>query len=129
MKRNLRRSERGAALAEFAFVLPIFVILVFGIIQFGLALNQVQAYQAAAREGARVGSLQSSSLGDVNNAVTGSLVGIGGVTPTISVPTGPCAGRSGQTVNVQVTAPYTIQIPLLPDVNITLDGDGVFRCE
>ncbi|MFW2381980.1 MAG: TadE/TadG family type IV pilus assembly protein [Acidimicrobiales bacterium] len=129
MKPIDRETERGAALAEFTFVLPIFVILVFGIIQFGLALNQVQAYQAAAREGARVGALQTSSSADINNAVTGSLVGIGGATPSVTNPSGTCAGRPGQQITVRVTAPYTIQIPLLPDVSITLEGDGVFRCE
>ena len=128
MKRNDRETERGAALAEFTFVLPIFVILVFGIIQFGLALNRVQAYQAAAREGARVGSLESSSTGDINSAVTNALVGFG-VAPTVSISPGLCAGRPGAPITVQVTAPYTIQIPLLPDTTVTLEGDGVFRCE
>lgn len=115
-------------MAEFALVLPVFIILVFGIIQFGLALNQVQAYHAAAREGARVGSLESSSTGDINTAVTGALVGFG-VAPTISVSPGTCAGRPGAPITVNVSGPYTIQIPLLPDTTINLAGDGVFRCE
>jgi len=115
-------------MAEFALVLPIFIVLVFGIIQFGLALNRVQAYQAAAREGARVGSLESSSTGDIDSAVSGALVGFG-VTPSVSVSPGPCAGRPGDAITVQVTAPYVIQIPLLPDLPVNLTGDGVFRCE
>lgn len=127
MRRN-EQNQKGAALAEFALVLPVFIMLVFGIIQFGLALNRVQAYQAAAREGARVGSLESSSTGDINSAVTNALVGFG-VAPTVSISPGLCAGRPGAPITVEVTAPYTIQIPLLPDTTVTLEGDGVFRCE
>jgi Flp pilus assembly protein TadG len=127
MRRN-KQNQRGAALVEFAFVLPVFIILVFGIIQFGLALNRVQAYHAAAREGARVGSLESSSTGDINTAINDALVGFG-VAPAVSISPGLCAGRPGAPITVEVTAPYTIQIPLLPDTTITLEGDGVFRCE
>lgn len=120
--------ERGSAMVEFALVLPIFIVLVFGIIQFGLALNRVQAYQAAAREGARVGSLENSSNGDISSAVDGALIGFG-VAPSVNVSPALCAGRPGAPITVQVTAPYTIQIPLLPDTTVNLTGDGVFRCE
>ncbi|MGI9610710.1 MAG: hypothetical protein ACR2NL_10505, partial [Acidimicrobiia bacterium] len=81
-----------------------------------------------AREGARVGSLEASSTGDINTAVTNALVGFG-VAPTVSISPGLCAGRAGAPITVEVTAPYTIQIPLLPDTTVTLEGDGVFRCE
>lgn len=126
---KLQSNERGAAMAEFALVIPLFIILVFGIIQFGIALNRVQAFHAAAREGARVGSLESSSTTDINNAVDAALAGFPSVSPTISVSPGTCAGRPGAPITVEVTAPYTIQIPLLPDADINLTGDGVFRCE
>ncbi|HZA91587.1 MAG TPA: TadE family protein [Gemmatimonadales bacterium] len=48
-----RRSERGQALAEFALVLPLLMLLIGGIIEFGRAWNIKQAVTDAAREGAR----------------------------------------------------------------------------
>lgn len=47
------RSERGQTMTEFAIVLPIFVTLVFAIIQFGIAWNNYVALTDAARAGAR----------------------------------------------------------------------------
>ena len=48
------RSERGAAVIEFAIVLPILILLVFGIVQFSIVYNRVQGLHAAAREAARL---------------------------------------------------------------------------
>ncbi len=131
MKRRMKddTSERGAAMVEMAIVLPVLLILVFAIIEMGIALNRVQAFQAAAREGARIGSLETTTSGEIDAAVTGALVGISGDAPTIEVLTGTCAGRPGGKITVEVWAPYTISIPFLPDRDLTLRGDGVFRCE
>jgi Flp pilus assembly protein TadG len=48
-----RRGERGQALAEFALILPLLLLLIAGIIEFGRAWNIKQAVTDAAREGAR----------------------------------------------------------------------------
>lgn len=47
--------ERGATIVEAALVLPIFFILVLGILWFGLAFSSYQSIVSAAREGARYG--------------------------------------------------------------------------
>lgn len=128
-RQDKRRKDRGAAMVEMAIVLPVLIILIFAIIEAGIALNRVQAFHAAAREGARVGSLETTNLGQIQTAVNDALVGLSGPAPAISVPTGTCAGRPGGQITVEVSAPYTISIPLLPDRNVTLSGDGIFRCE
>jgi Flp pilus assembly protein TadG len=46
-------NQRGQALAEFALVLPVLMLLIAGIIDFGRAWNIKQAVTDAAREGAR----------------------------------------------------------------------------
>ena len=48
-----RRAERGASLVEFALILPVFLMLLFGMITAGLALNEKQQMTHATREGAR----------------------------------------------------------------------------
>ena len=53
--RRLRRDrEDGAALVEFAVVLPLFIILIFGIMESGWAFAQQVEVRNAAREGARL---------------------------------------------------------------------------
>ena len=51
----LRRGhgERGAIIVEAAFVIPIFMVFAFGIIEFGLGLTNFNAVRNGAREGAR----------------------------------------------------------------------------
>jgi Flp pilus assembly protein TadG len=51
------RRERGQSLVEFALVLPVFLILVFGIIDFSMALRSYVTLTNATREGARYGAL------------------------------------------------------------------------
>lgn len=53
------RSERGAALVEFALVAPVLVLVLVGIIQFGLVLNDYQAIRHGVRDGARQAAVQT----------------------------------------------------------------------
>jgi Flp pilus assembly protein TadG len=46
--------ERGATLVEFAFILPVFVLFIFGIIDFGWAFAQNLDVKQGAREGGRI---------------------------------------------------------------------------
>ena len=62
MKRFVKNlNERGAALVEFAIVLPLLLLLVFGIIEFGFLLYNKAMITNASREGAREGILFNSS--------------------------------------------------------------------
>ena len=51
--RALRADSRGQALLEFALILPILLLLVLGILEFGRAWNLAQMMSDVAREGAR----------------------------------------------------------------------------
>ena len=49
----LRQSEKGQAIVEFALIMPILIILLFGVVFFAMAFNLQMVLNAAAREGAR----------------------------------------------------------------------------
>lgn len=55
------QNERGASLVEFAFVLPIMMAFVMGLVTYGLTEAGDNTASSAAREGARVGILQYES--------------------------------------------------------------------
>lgn len=60
----LRKNEKGQSLVEFALVLPILLMLVLGMLEYGWMLNAKISVTAAAREGARA----SSVIGKENSA-------------------------------------------------------------
>ena len=57
---DLYQDEHGQDLIEYALVLPLFLLLVFGIIEFGLVIMSYNTIANAAREGARAGILPPS---------------------------------------------------------------------
>ena len=63
------RSQKGNALVEFAFILPLFLFLVLGMITFSLALYDKTILTMATREGARAGAIASPG-NQINDAIT-----------------------------------------------------------
>jgi Flp pilus assembly protein TadG len=55
-----RRRERGQGLVEFAMVVPAFLLLVLGILEFGLMFDHLMTISYATREGARSGAAFAS---------------------------------------------------------------------
>ena len=60
MKRIRINDQKGAVAVEFAFVLPLLVVLLVGIMEFGLILYNQQVITNACREGARAGIVARS---------------------------------------------------------------------
>jgi len=52
-----RRSESGQSLVEFAMIVPVFVLILFGMLEFGFVFSHNLTLQYATREGARTGAL------------------------------------------------------------------------
>lgn len=94
-----RMNDRGAAAVEMALVLPMLLLLVFGIIDFGRMLNAQITLTEAAREGARASVLG----GDPNAAAKAAATNLGIPDPT----TVPCPADPTATDNATVTTTYT----------------------
>jgi len=56
------RSESGAALVEFTILMPVFFLILFGIIEFGSIIWLQSAMNTAAREGARAAAVQGGTM-------------------------------------------------------------------
>src|SRR3954453_24075979 len=67
------RGERGAAMVGLAFLLPLFVVLVFGVIEFGLTYNNYITIRQGTREAARQGA-----VGNFGSTTSCSLTGVSG---------------------------------------------------
>ncbi len=69
--------ERGAMLVEFALIAPVLFLILFGIIEFGLVLNNFNSLRQGVRDGAR-----EAVVGDVSSTPCGDLVGVTGAGAT-----------------------------------------------
>jgi len=118
--------DRGSAAVEFALVMPVLLVLVLGIVEFGRAYNVQTTVSAAAREGARVMALQSSPSDARAAAVAAAAPAVTLSAGQISVSPSTCVGAAG-TATVIVTYPMTF-ITNFFGASITLTGKGVMRC-
>lgn len=77
----MKKQQKGVALIEFALVLPILVLIVFGIIEFGRAFSQYNALVKSVRDATRYLSTQSAGSGTTTarNLVVYGLPGGGSV--------------------------------------------------
>ena len=57
VRKHGRENQRGAVLVEMAIVLPLLLVLLVGVVDYGLILREYQILQNAAREGARLAIL------------------------------------------------------------------------
>ena len=102
------RSERGAELIEFALILPLIVVLLMGIFDFGLAFQRYEVITNAAREGARLGSLQGAyTETDIQNRVNAYCVNAG--LPG-GCPTGNVTVNRNTTITVGANSQAAVQV-------------------
>jgi len=103
-----RPSRRGAAVVEFAIVAPVFLTLMVGTLEVSRALVVQQLLTNASREGARVGSYDTTtSTSTISSAVNTYLSneGISGATTTVS-PSPPSSAADGQSISVTVSIAF-----------------------
>jgi hypothetical protein len=103
---RLRGDERGTALVEFALVGPLLFLLVFGIIDFGRALNYYNNLTQLAGQGARAAA--------VNRNPDGSAVGAA-TDPS-------CSGASTHSIQCELANVYTNTIQLKNGISVCITG-------
>jgi Flp pilus assembly protein TadG len=112
--RLFRKKRLAAAAVEFAVVAPVFLLMVFGMIEYGRMVMVYQVITNASREGARAavldGATTSSVTASVNSYMTSAL--ISGQTVTVS-PNPPSTAQYGDPVTVTVSIPFS-QVSWLP---------------
>lgn len=110
-----RRDRRGATAVEFAIIVPVFLLLLGGIIEFGQAFRAQHALTNAARRGGRAASLTGSTNTAVTTTIRNDLVSSLGVLSTdvtvaIRINSNSTAqltsAVTGDVVEVTVSLPY-----------------------
>ncbi len=111
-------------MTEFALVLPIMVVLLFGLIQFGIAFNNYVTVTDAARAGARTAAVSRQAgnpVGSCTNAVLAASGNLNQSDPGFKVKcTYDSSMQPGTTVQVEVDYPYSINLFGIPVATGTL---------
>jgi Flp pilus assembly protein TadG len=106
------RREEGQGVVEFAFVLPMLLALILGIVQFGIAFNNYLTLNDATRVGARKAAV-SRFLGDNGAAARAAVISAASnlnLTPGQVTVQATSWTTPGADVTVSATYPYTINI-------------------
>jgi len=131
---------RGQALVETALVMPLILLVLVGIMEFGRAWNIHQVVTDAARQGARKAAIwhKSGSARDSAIAVVGRSLTAGSINPataTIDVQ-GDNPGSEEATVRVEVDYPFILLGPVMAlagqswsNGTVTLKSSAIMRNE
>ena len=129
--------DRGSVAVEFALVLPVLLLILFGVIDFGRALNAQIELTGAARDGARLAALGYPDAA-VQARVAAAAPTLSGVTVTVAASCPPGAGPAAD-AQVDVNYRFSFITPIGAFASlaggshlgapIVLTGQGVMPCE
>jgi hypothetical protein len=128
--RTLKADERGVAIVEMAFALPILTVMIYMIAQLGMVYRASAGIQQALGQGARYATLcinpsatgcNIPAPGDISDKINASVYGIGPGTFNVATPT--CsedAVNGGAYYDLSVTYTQATSLLLVPGPNISI---------
>ena len=117
------KKEKGASAVEFALILPVFIVIIFAILQFGIVFNNWIALTYAAREGVRLAAVDEYDESIVRQRVPTAKI------ETIEV-VWPLEKEIGEPVTVNVTGKvFNLDIPFLSSKAVSLTSSATLRIE
>ena len=112
---KLRREQHGQALVEMALVIPLFFLLLFGVIEMGRIGHAYITVSSAARAGARLATIGGTDL-EIREAVLNAAPTLNSSALTVEITPNQLNRQSGQGVTVQVMYPVQLIIPIISNV-------------
>lgn len=112
---RFQKGEHGQALVEMALVLPLFLLLLFGVIEMGRIGYTYITLSNSVRAGGRVATIGATDS-EINTSVLNAASTLDPTKLTINITPIQALRLSGQGVTVQVTYPVQLVIPLISSV-------------
>ena len=110
IRRRGEKGEKGQALVEFALLIPIFLIMVFSIVDFGMGFYSWITVTNSAREGARLGAVQATEQLIIERVE--DTANLPNQDEKMTVTVSGAQGQPGGSVVVQVDYDYDLITPL-----------------
>ncbi len=106
---RVRTTESGQTLVEFSMVLPIMLVLIFALVDFGRAFHTWLVVTNAAREGARTAAVQQDMFA-VQTRITESAASLD--TSRLTITASNIQGARGETVEIDLAYDFEFVTPL-----------------
>ena len=106
---HLTRKRRGTALVEMAVLLPILLLVLFGMVEYGGLFWRAEQLEATARTAVRAGAVSGGTTAAVNSTISTIMTNNGLASSGYSVtlnPTDPSTLAVGASFTVTISVPY-----------------------
>ncbi|MGG3468012.1 TadE/TadG family type IV pilus assembly protein [Neobacillus pocheonensis] len=122
------KSEKGQSLVEFALVLPLLILLLFGIIDFARVFHVYLTMDHAGREAARAASIGNDDT-TIRNTAVSDAASIGLTADKVAI--SPGSRSSGSKVSITITYPITFLTPVIGEIvgSLNLTDTTTMRVE
>jgi Flp pilus assembly protein TadG len=117
-------NERGAAAVELALLMPILLLILVGIVEFGRGYHAKLTLTHAAREGARALAV-GDDVADVRDVIESSIDGLDAGSLTIH---GLASCTPGGTATISLDYDLDYSIPFWSEGSWDVDATGSMRC-
>ncbi len=127
-------NEQGQALVELALVLPILLLLLFGIIEYGRIMSAGLVVTHSARDAARfgaVGATDSEIIERIRTKTAATLYDASNPTK-LTINTVRTMAGGGNDIQVDVSYAVTLYMPIISSITgnpLTVKGSSVMRLE
>lgn len=129
LRRCLIRDEKGAAIIEMAFALPVFIVMIWMFVQLAQVYRAMAGIQQALGEGARYATLclnpsttgcTTPTANDIKTKINDSVYGIGPGTFTVATPASGSSGTSNYyDLSVSYTQPTSLMLFPGPTISVS----------
>ena len=129
LRHRFRDAEDGQALVEFALVLPLLALILFAIIQFGIAFNNYLALTDAVRAGAREAAVSRAApdpAAEAEDAVRDAAANLNQGELSVTVTS---TWVRGEDVRVLATYPFTLNVLGVAVASGQLESETTERVE
>lgn len=99
----MHEKQKGQSLVEFALLLPVFILILFGVMEFGRLWEMTNMLTSAAREGARIAAVTNPDITRTISAAQ-NILSVGNINNATITVSGP---NSAYEITVTVSIAYT----------------------
>jgi len=120
-----RRGQRGQGMVEFAIIVPVFLLLLMGMLEFGFVFTHNLSLEYATREGARAGATLSDGNGVVATCAVIDQAIVNSVTKVLKSPGSPILGYPNAVASIKIWSADAAGNPIANTTNTwTNKNDG-----